>query len=129
MENWGQEKNKRPVGRPSSKGNSTDNSNVSSNRITDLRAAISKELYKEIEFSFYAPRAKDVKLAGSFTDWNSKPIKLKSSKDGKWQTTVRLKPGTYEYRFLVDGKWENDQNPVQLKQNEFGSVNCVLGIS
>ncbi|MBN1492715.1 MAG: glycogen-binding domain-containing protein [Candidatus Omnitrophica bacterium] len=122
-----EKKERRPVGRP--RKNTDQDQKITASRITDLRAAISKELYKEIEFSFFAPSAKDVKVAGSFTDWNKKPIKLKSNRDGKWQTTVKLKPGTYEYRFLVDGQWANDQRPVEMRQNEFGSTNCVLGVT
>lgn len=126
MEKKAQKKTKKPVGRPKS---TTTNSKVTSNRITDLRAAISKELYKEIEFSFFAPLANEVKIAGCFTEWTKKPIRLKSKKTGEWYAKVKLKPGTYEYRFLVDGQWENDQNAVQMAQNEFGTTNCILGVS
>ena len=102
---------------------------IMSDRITKLRPTISKELYKEIEFSFYAPLAQDVKLAGSFSDWQKKAIRLNPSETGHWKTKIRLKPGRYEYRYLIDGQWENDQRKIEQIMNAHGSANNVLVIS
>jgi 1,4-alpha-glucan branching enzyme len=50
---------------------------------------------------------------------------MKKDKKGIWKATVSLKPGRYEYRFLVDGNWENDPSCAGCVSNEFGSKNCV----
>ena len=59
-------------------------------------------------FSFRAPEASRVLLIGDFTHWQKRPISLRKQADGLWQTKVSLSPGTYHYRFLVDGEWCDD---------------------
>jgi hypothetical protein len=38
-----------------------------------------------------------------------------------------LPPGTYEYRYVVDGEWQNDTEMEQIP-NEFGEKNCLLTV-
>src|SRR5262245_28828916 len=59
-------------------------------------------------FSFKAPDAHNVLLAGDFTHWLKQPIPLRKQPDGVWSVTASLKPGTYHYRFVVDGEWRDD---------------------
>ncbi|MBI1978106.1 MAG: isoamylase early set domain-containing protein, partial [Candidatus Omnitrophica bacterium] len=79
---------------------------------------------KNVTFEFYAPSAKEVKLGGDFNQWNPSKFRLKKAANGNWSLTLKLKPGRYEYRYLVDGNWENDQRPVGCVPNAFGSWNC-----
>ena len=72
--------------------------------------ALKKKFGKKAEFEFYAPEAKEVKIAGDFNAWEAQP--LKKEKDGRWKLSLNLPSGRYEYRFLVDGGWQNDQRPV-----------------
>jgi len=81
---------------------------------------------REIEFSFYAPLATQVCVGGSFNGWHPHSFPLKKSSSGQWKGTIRLEPGRYEYRYLVDANWENDQKSCELAQNEYGSTNCIL---
>ena len=83
-----------------------------------------KELYN---FEFTAPGAGTVGVAGSFNHWSADSFVLKKGKDGVWKGQLNLKPGRYEYRFLVDGRWENKPG-VQYASNSFGSTNCVLEV-
>ena len=76
-------------------------------------------------FAIFAPSAEDVQLVGDFTAWQEKPIKLKRSKDGTWKATVPLDPGVHEYRYLVDGKWQNDPDCTETRKNAYGAENCV----
>ena len=39
---------------------------------------------------------------------------------------LKLMPGRYEYRFLVDGDWQNDPHCTTFVPNPYGSENCVL---
>jgi 1,4-alpha-glucan branching enzyme len=66
-----------------------------------------------------------VLLAGDFTGWQQAPIELKKNKGGVWKTSVPLAPGKYEYRLLVDGKWQDDPSCTQHEPNQFGSANCI----
>jgi PAS domain S-box-containing protein len=40
--------------------------------------------------------------------------------------TDYLEPGLYEYRFVVDGVWQNDPQCTGRRENDFGTENCVL---
>ena len=76
-------------------------------------------------FSLSAPEAKEVLLAGDFTEWEQHAVQLKKGDDGVWQTTVLLEPGKHEYRFLVDDQWQDDPASAWRVVNSFGSENCV----
>ncbi len=86
---------------------------------------IGKNKTKKIPFEFVAPGAQKVSLAGDFNNWDPKTNLMKKDKKGVWKVTVSLKPGRYEYRFLVDGNWVNDPACCDCVPNEFGSQNCV----
>ncbi len=83
---------------------------------------------KTITFKISAPSARDVKLAGDFNSWNPSKTILKKSKDGTWTRDLDLKPGRYEYKFVVDGQWQRDQSNSHLAKNAFGTENSVIQI-
>jgi len=80
-------------------------------------------------FEFFAPAAISVAVAASFNDWSLTATTLSRDKSGKWSASVKLAPGSYEYRFVVDGEWQNDQRPVPSVRNPFGGWNCLLIVS
>jgi len=59
---------------------------------------------QQIEFTFRAPEAIKVYIAGTFNDWNTKSMPMKKGKDGTWRIMVKLSPGKYEYKYFVDGR-------------------------
>jgi 1,4-alpha-glucan branching enzyme len=83
---------------------------------------------KPIEFKFYAPQAKRVNLAGSFNNWNTRALSAKRDSKGNWAVKVNLKPGRYEYKFIVDGSWLTDPRCAFSTTNTFGTQNCVLEV-
>ena len=87
------------------------------------------KLGKKMFFEYYAPEAVRVQLVGSFNQWDLHATPLKKDRQGKWKVTLNLAPGRYEYRYLVDENWQNDQRPVECVPNTFGSWNCVLEVS
>jgi 1,4-alpha-glucan branching enzyme len=80
---------------------------------------------KKVQFEFSAPEAREVFVAGEFNNWDGRANPLKKDKNGLWKITLPLTPGKYEYRFLTDGKWENDPSCSGCVPNKFGSQNCV----
>ena len=86
---------------------------------------MAKTLRHKITFNYRAPGAKSVKLAGDFTGWQQSPVTLHKAKDGTWTTSLTLPPGTYQYRLLVDGEWQDDPQCRERQTNPFGSENCV----
>ena len=82
----------------------------------------------KVEFEFFAPEAKKVQIAGDFNNWDPDKSPLKKALDDKWRITLQLKPGRYEYRYFVDGNWQNDQRSVECVPNVFGTWNCVAKV-
>ena len=80
---------------------------------------------QKVIFSYTAPTAQTVLLAGDFTGWNQAPVSLKKDKKGVWKKTISLAPGKYEYRLLVDGEWRDDPHCPNRQPNQFGGENCV----
>jgi 5'-AMP-activated protein kinase regulatory beta subunit len=80
---------------------------------------------KRVSFSLSAPDAEVAFLAGDFNDWNPDSHPMKRDKKGIWKVSLGLPPGTYQYRFLVDGKWQNDPNCSDSVVNPFGTFNCL----
>jgi 1,4-alpha-glucan branching enzyme len=87
------------------------------------------KLEKDRLFEYYAPGAKEVHVAGTFSDWDPEKHLLIKQSGGWWRLTLKLRPGRYEYRYLVDENWENDQRPVVCVPNPYGSWNCVVEVS
>lgn len=79
-------------------------------------------------FRFYAPDARKVNLAGTFNNWSSERLSAKRDSRGNWTVNVDLKPGRYEYKFIVDGSWINDPSCKTYSSNPFGSQNCVIEV-
>lgn len=63
--------------------------------------------------------AKKVMVAGTFNNWKPDELAMKKTSDG-WQLAVKLAPGNYEYKFIVDGTWMYDySNPYITGTGEF----------
>ena len=87
--------------------------------------ATQKSSKQKVTFSYTAPEAQAVLLAGDFTGWDQAPLGLKKDKKGVWKKTISLAPGRYEYRLLVDGEWRDDPQCSNRQPNQFGGENCV----
>ncbi|MGC8777336.1 MAG: glycogen-binding domain-containing protein [Candidatus Caldatribacteriaceae bacterium] len=92
------------------------------------RLEISRYLgYRKIELVFYSPtqNPRTVAVAGDFSDWNY--LDMEKGQGNSWRITIRLRPGKYEYGFLVDGKeWVPDPNAPRQIADGFGNLNSVL---
>ncbi|WP_295180907.1 isoamylase early set domain-containing protein [uncultured Christiangramia sp.] len=94
---------------------------------------ISKQYLKskpecKITFNLYAKEADQVELVGEFNGW--KPAKLKKYKNGNFKTQLNLPVDkAYEFRYLVDGQWQNDPAADAYKWNDFaGDDNSVVSV-
>lgn len=79
-------------------------------------------------FELDAPSANEVLLIGDFNSWNASGLRLKKDKTGLWKLELELKPGRYEYKFIVDGKWQNDPLNANTVLNSYGTTNSVKEI-
>lgn len=69
---------------------------------------------------------KKIFLAGTFNDWNpSNPQYLMTDEDGDgtWSITVKLPPGTYQYKYVADGQWVKDPYSPSDAPDGFGGRN------
>jgi len=99
--------------------------------IKKMKGSFLKDRSKEqaIDFTYYAPDAKKVYLAGKFNDWNVKSHPMKKGSDGIWRLSVRLPVGRHEYKFFVDGEWAQQIPCSTTAFNPYGTYNCVIGVS
>jgi 1,4-alpha-glucan branching enzyme len=95
--------------------------------------AIKKQFLKskpvcKVTFMLAAEEAKNVAVVGSFNEWNDKATPLKKLKNGTFKGTVDLESNTsYEFRYLVDGAFVNDEEADSFAWNNYaGAENAVL---
>ena len=84
---------------------------------------------RKMPFILEAPYANKVVLSGDFNGWSRDKDVLEKDSTGLWRTDLKLKPGRYEYRFIVDGDWQNDTLCCNCVPNPFGSQNCVVEVN
>jgi hypothetical protein len=76
------------------------------------------------------PSAQSVAVAGDFNEWNPAKTKLERTDGGMWTVTLPLKPGRYEYMFVIDGKqWIADPLAAEEATDGFGAQNAVLDVN
>jgi len=68
--------------------------------------------------------AKNVAVVGSFSDW--KPVRMRKQKDGSFVANVEVAPGSYEYKFIIDGNWLVDPDNSAWALNPYGTLNSVM---
>lgn len=97
--------------------------------------AIKKQFLKskpvcKVTFSLSAKEAKKVAVIGSFNEWNTKATSLKKLKDGTFKGTVDLETeNSYEFRYLVDGTYVNEEQADGYAWNDYASAeNCVINL-
>lgn len=79
----------------------------------------------KVTFLYYNKEAKKVELAGTFNDWKAEV--LYSDGRGSWGVILDLKPGTYEYKYCVDGTtWLLDPINLETIENSGGYLNSKL---
>ena len=83
----------------------------------------------KVQFAGLYPHAKQVELAGDFNDWEPERTPLsRVNGSGRWSVDVPLESGNYRYRYVVDGRWQQDPYNEQAVNNEFGEYNSVVEV-
>lgn len=79
-----------------------------------------------LQLTLDAPRAQSVAVAGDFNDWRPQSLKRRGE---IWVATVRLKPGRYEYAFILNDRvWMVDPRAPEVIRDEKGRPTGVLDI-
>jgi len=84
---------------------------------------------KRVMLDFTWHPGADVFVAGTFNEWDPRARRMKQA-DGKghYRAVLRLPPGHYEYKLVVDGEWRIDQGNPRWALNGLGSLNSVLDV-
>lgn len=69
-----------------------------------------------------------VQLAGDFNGWTPDQGVTTRIVDGVVEKTVMLMPGTYQYRYIVDGIWQEDPSNPEVIPNHSGGFNSILQV-
>jgi len=80
-----------------------------------------------VQFRLDAPEATNVRLAGSFTEWQPE-YTLHETAPGVWAVLVPLRPGVHDYSFVIDeGEWRPDPVAPQVDDG-FGGRNSRVAV-
>lgn len=79
---------------------------------------------------FFFPGAhRSVHLAGDFNGWSTTADPMAVGDGGLWTILKKLEPGTYGYKFVVDGTtWKMDEANSESADDGFGGKNSVVTV-
>lgn len=80
-------------------------------------------------FTIRANGAANVALAGDFNGWNPDLTPLRRVREDSFQISLPLSTGRYQYRYVIDGRWQKDPCNETIMQNPFGEYNSVVEVA
>ena len=87
---------------------------------------------REVVVRFKDGVAGDVRIAGDFNGWvPDRGVRSLIASEGQervWTKVLTLEPGTYQYRYVVDGEWREDPNNPQTAPGPTGQPNSILHV-
>ena len=87
----------------------------------------SEKLRHKMSFDPKGKIYKTVQMKGEMNAWNPNNTVLKEN-NGIWEAEIEVKPGTYQYLFVVDGIETQDPSNPNKQSNGMGGMNSVLTI-
>jgi len=126
-----------PIGRAASRSNGAIDyaalaAELAGGAETRARAAAApggSEL-REVIVEYRDPSAGDVRIAGDFNGWvPDRDVESTLAAEGDtrvWRKVLHLAPGTYEYRYVVDGEWREDPRNPRRAPTPVGPPNSLL---
>ena len=89
----------------------------------------SKRGGRRVVFTFCADAGAEVFVAGSFNDWDPNFTQMKYDSGSKaFVCEIKLAPGSYEYKFVVNGVWQLDADNDNVSANDFGTLNSLFEV-
>jgi chromosome partitioning protein len=84
---------------------------------------------RAVVFTLEAPDDAKVQIAGDFTSWNPETLDSWTS-NGKqlWRKVFFIKPGSYEYKYLINGRWLRDPCNTRTVSDNFGGTNSMIEV-
>jgi hypothetical protein len=85
-------------------------------------------VYSHNTAEFYLPgykSAQKVYISGTFNNWSTAQTPMKFMGNG-WMVDLKLKPGKYAYKFIIDGQWITDPSNRLRERGDAGAYNSVV---
>ena len=108
---------------------------MSHNSKNEIVMSIKKQFIKskpvcKVTFSIEAKEASTASVVGDFNNWNIEEGALNKLKNGTFKGVFNLGTNaSYEFKYVVDGAYVNDEEADSFKWNEFaGTENGVLEV-
>jgi len=83
---------------------------------------------KEVVFRFDNTESNRIQIAGEFNNWVPDKDVETEILDGSLQKILRVSPGGYEYRLIIDGVWQQDPANPRAAPNDMGGYNSLLNV-
>ena len=93
------------------------------------RARINKsDARQRVSLRLFGYAARDVQIAGDFNDWTPDRGVITRATGDDVEKILMLAPGTYQYRYIVDGVWQEDPSNPEQVPNFSGGFNSMLRV-
>lgn len=71
--------------------------------------------------------ADSVFVVGDFNHWDTAALPMQQDAHGQWKATIEVEAGgVYQFRYLCDGDWVNDNQADAYYANDYGGHNSVV---
>ena len=84
--------------------------------------------YRDDVGHFFLPGHKEKKqvfLSGSFNSWSTSQTPMQACDSG-WVVSLKLRPGKYSYKYILDGRWTQDPFNKLKERDTYNGYNSVL---
>lgn len=93
-----------------------------------------------VEFCYFRPGARDVRLAGDFNNWLARAddgdatathgSPMRRDEQGWWRTRLVLPAGEHRFKYIVDGNiWETDYAAYGVENDKLGGWNSIVWVA
>ncbi len=83
---------------------------------------------RQIALRFHGYAGRNVQLAGDFNNWEPDHGVVTRQIGDTVEKVLRLQPGVYQYRLIVDGQWQDDTSNPERTPNLVGGYNSLLRV-
>lgn len=91
--------------------------------------SVDDSINKTIVLKYSDTNIDEIQIAGEFNDWIP-DLNIDTQHDnGIIRKILRIPPGQYQYRIIIDGQWQEDPNNPDQILNQQGEINSVLSIT